>query len=162
MPNAKQLAWRIENLSTQIKELEAKKKQMSEKLLSIMNKKEVQNFTVDDGEEKILSVRNIEISKIKYDVEKARAVLGRDFKKYCNKTFEVDKVELEVFLYKYPEFKKELKKFLSANYSIAENKIEKAYELGELPMEKLKKFSEFSCSNYVKLQRIKRQEEDDE
>lgn len=162
MASIKLYAMQIEEINNKIKQLENQKAKLSEKLLNLMSEKNEENFVVDDGSDKVLSVRSIQLSKIKFDVEKAKKCLGDNFKKYCDKNYTVDKIELDILLKKYPEIKKQLKRTIVANYDINKSKIEQARQLGEISASEIKSFSEQTLTNYVKIQRVKRQENSNE
>lgn len=152
-------AIKIEEINQKINSLEKLKKVLSEKLMNEMDEKNISDFVIDDGDKKLLSIKNIKMSKIKYDIAKAKQILGNKVKQYCDKEYNVDKVELDIFLQKYPEIKRDLKKVISTKYNISESKIENAYSMGEINMDEIKCFSDIKTTNYIRCSRIKRQEE---
>lgn len=156
-PNKVAVLMRTIEAERMIKDEHAKQETKGlEQLKAKMVEKDVEEYIVDDGQDKVLSALLYKRVSIKYDLEKLKRNLSKQKLKAVSDSFlTVEEQGLRDFLKAHPNLKDELKQFIRKQSFINEAKLESMFQAGIIDVKDLKDCYTTTATNVLKLQRKK-------
>jgi len=143
-----------------IKELENRNKFLSDSILEQLDKLETKSYSFTITDEKDESKKNkytftkAEKSKVTYDNEKVKEVVGKKmYSKIVDREYLADWEKLVELAKKYNISKDEILGCLTINEKINNDKLKNLYEVGEIDIKKLKGTFTIDSSNYLMMRK---------
>lgn len=151
---------RLEQLNEEKREIENKIAKHREKIASKMQKYNYENFYVDNDEDTLLKESMIEKTKYIYDFDAILESLDKEQRKaVISKSYEIDSKAYKKLLKRHPELKKELKKIITVNKEIDQEKLANAIQSGIISIDSIKEHITEETSKQMLFKRIKRPDE---
>lgn len=154
--NAKRMI-RLKEIDVEKNELKVEEDELKKDLMLEMEEECVDEFTYDDGEEKLLSVRMVESKKVNFDIDKILSKLNeKQIETVTDKVLVVDSKMLSKIIKDNPAIKSIIRPALEIKKQINEEKFQVAIDRGIITEKDVEECYEIKTSKYIKLQRKKK------
>lgn len=159
--NPKDTALRLETIGvkyienkTNIKNMEDENKTLSDIILecldSLSTKSYSYSFENEDGKTEKITFTNAERSKVTYDNEKVKSIVGaRMYSQIVDREIHADWNKLVLLAKKYGIAKDEILECLEITETVNSNKLKNMYDIGEIDLKKLKGTFTIDSKNYL-------------
>lgn len=148
-----------EALKTDMDAMYKQTKEITEALKEGMVEEGIDEYIVDDGEDKVLSALVYENVQVQYDFEKLKQKLDKQqLNEISNSLLVVDEAGMQTFLRQYPELRKHLKRFISKVRVLNERKLDIAFEQGIVTLKHIRGCYTKTSRHAIRIQRVKRKE----